>query len=142
MFKALSTDKLSSCRDYAHRSGSQLCFLAEDEGSQGPCRRIYVVSAAQVLSCADWSLITSLSLSLSLSLSPSLFLVHTNEGSLHVNIIIPMIRDSALYHKLQSGLCASFFSTLQAGLIYRLGIHLAASPWPCFAGTSEENYKA
>jgi hypothetical protein len=54
--RALSAGKLSSGKEGAQRSGSQLCLLAEDEGPRGPCPRISVDSAAFELSCLDWSL--------------------------------------------------------------------------------------
>jgi hypothetical protein len=55
MVKALSTGKLSSCREGAQRSGSQLGVLAEDEVLKGPCPRRSVASVSRVLSCVDWS---------------------------------------------------------------------------------------
>jgi hypothetical protein len=53
--RAYSAAKLSSCREGAQRSESQLCLLAEDEGPKGPCPRSSVASVACVLSCVDWS---------------------------------------------------------------------------------------
>jgi hypothetical protein len=80
--RALSADKLSSCREGAQKCGaqihllsrgfralpglssdgevaqgseSQLCLLAKYEGQQGPCPRRSVASEAQVISCIDWS---------------------------------------------------------------------------------------
>jgi hypothetical protein len=42
--KALSANKLSSCTEGAQRSGAQLCLLAGDECSKGPCPRNSVAS--------------------------------------------------------------------------------------------------
>jgi hypothetical protein len=56
MVRALSTGKLSHCREDAQRSGDQPCLMAEDGGPKGPCPRSSVVSMAHVLSCVDWSL--------------------------------------------------------------------------------------
>jgi hypothetical protein len=54
--RALSTGKLSSCREGAQRSGAQLRLLPEEEGPNGPCPRSSVASVACGLSCTDWSL--------------------------------------------------------------------------------------
>jgi hypothetical protein len=40
----------------AQSSGSQLCFLAQDEGLKVSCPRSFVASAAHALSSLDWSL--------------------------------------------------------------------------------------
>ena len=56
MVRALSVGKLSSGREDAQKSGSQLCLLTEDEGQKGPCPRSSVASVALVLSCSNWSL--------------------------------------------------------------------------------------
>jgi hypothetical protein len=53
--RALRGGRLSSDREGAQGSGSQLCLLAEDEGHKGPCPETSVASASQVLSCVDWS---------------------------------------------------------------------------------------
>jgi hypothetical protein len=48
--------RLSSCREGAQRSGSQLCLLVEHEVPKGPCSRSFVASVACILPCMDWSL--------------------------------------------------------------------------------------
>ena len=50
MVRALFSGKLSSGKEGAQKSGSQLCLLAEDEGLKGPCPRSSVASATYVLS--------------------------------------------------------------------------------------------
>jgi hypothetical protein len=56
MVRVLSARKLSSCREDAQISQSQLCLLSEDEGPKGPCPRSSGASVAHVLSYTDWSL--------------------------------------------------------------------------------------
>jgi hypothetical protein len=48
--RALSGSLLSSGKEGALGSGSQLCLLAEDEGPKGPCPRSSVASVPHVLS--------------------------------------------------------------------------------------------
>jgi hypothetical protein len=52
----LFAGKLSSGREAAQRSGTQLCLLAEDECLKEPCLGSSVASVDTVLSCVDWSL--------------------------------------------------------------------------------------
>jgi hypothetical protein len=54
--RALSSGKLSSCREGSQRSGAQIHLLAQDEGLKGPYPKSSVASVVQVLSCMDWSL--------------------------------------------------------------------------------------
>ena len=48
--RALPGGQLSSGKEGALGSGSQLCLLAEDEGPKGPCPRSSVASAVHMLS--------------------------------------------------------------------------------------------
>jgi hypothetical protein len=53
--RALPGGQLSSGKEHAQGSGSQLCFLADDEGPMLPCTRSSIASAPHVLSCRDLS---------------------------------------------------------------------------------------
>jgi hypothetical protein len=48
--RAFPVSRLSSGKEVAQGSGSQLCLLAEDECLKGPCARNFVASVAHVLS--------------------------------------------------------------------------------------------